>query len=97
MTATLRCRRCSRTQEIEITSARAGYHFDQVAAKCGWRVHTILHSDGHVEAIDLCPDCIAKRTEEVPNGGAESPSNPGVGFLQDESAPAATGAGEEKT
>ena len=57
MTATLRCSRCSRTEEIDLNSARAAYHFDEVAAEHGWQTHTVIHRDGHVEAFDLCPDC----------------------------------------
>lgn len=57
---------CGRALEIEVFSVHDVYHLDQIAARHKWKIHTIHHTNGRVEAVDICPDCATKTGAATP-------------------------------
>ena len=93
MKARLRCSHCGAVATLELEGAHAIFDLEDAATRAGWQLRTSEHAGGRVVAVDVCPECASTipGKGEVTHGGAESPSDPGVGALQN-SAPAATGA-----
>ena len=93
MKARLRCSRCGAVATLELEGAHAIFDLENAMTRAGWQLCTSEQAGGRFVTVDLCPECAAAipGEGEVTYGGAESPSDPGVGALQNH-APAATGA-----
>ena len=93
MIVRLRCSCCGVVATLGLEGAHAIFELENAATRAGWQLRTSEQPGGRVVAVDVCPHCVSTipGKGEVSHGGAESPSDPGVGALQD-NAPAATGA-----
>ena len=83
MIARLRCWQCGEAATLELEGIYAIFDLENAAARAGWHLRTVERPGGRLVAVDLCPNCAATipGKGEVTHGGAESPSDPGVGAL----------------
>ena len=83
MIARLRCFYCGAVTTLDLGGAYAIFELENAATRAGWQLRTSEQAGGRLVALDLCPHCVSTipGKGEVTHGGAESPSDPGVGAL----------------